>query len=434
MIEIQAVRTPLIAAGLIAAGALAAVPWVSPAMAAAGQEFGASLERIAAVVNDDAISLRDLEARLRLALLSSGLPDGPDIRQRLGPQVLRSLIDERLQLQEAKRIGIAVGDQEVSGALARIAEQNKLPPGGMERMLASRGVPVVTLVGQIKANIAWTKLIQRKLKPTVQVGGEEVDAALERLQSNVGKSEYLTAEIFLAVDNAAQDEEVRRAAERLIDQIRAGTPFSSVARQFSQAAGAGNGGDLGWVQPGQLPDDIDFVVTGLRPGTMSQPTRGANGYHILMVREVRTINAGDSSEAQVHLKQMVFPIGPHADRQTQLNRAVGFSQKVRGCEEFDAQLRAAGVEKGGDMGTLRVGDLPPDFARLVTNMPIGQVSQPFGNERQVVVIMVCDRKTPAASMPSRDQISASLTNERLDMLQRRYLIDLKRAAYIDLRM
>lgn len=398
---------------------------------ASAGDGGRPIERIAAVVNDDAISYTDTEARLRLALLSSNLPDSAEVRQRLMPQVLRSLIEERLQLQETKRLNISVSDAEVSGAMAKIAEQNRMQRADFDRFLSSHNVPASTLVSQVRANLAWNKLVQRKLRPQVFVSDEEIDAFLDRIRANTGKPEFLTAEIFLAVDTPAQDEEVRRTGEHLVDLMRQGAPFSAVARQFSQAAGANTGGDLGWVQAGQLSDDLNKALLMLHPGQVSPPIRSAAGYHILMVREQRTISAGDPSQTQVHLLQMTFPVGS-GDRAAVAARIQEFAGRVHGCDAFEAEIKAG--HNGTDMGIVRASDLPPEVARMVTALPIGQLSPPFGNERQAVTLMVCERKAADAGLPSRDAVQANLGNERIEQLQRRYLYDLRRTAYVDVRM
>lgn len=247
-----------------------------------------SVEGIAAVVNDDIISMSDLSARLQLALVSSGLPGTAEVRQRLTPQVLRSLVDERLQMQEASRANIAVTDKEIDDAFGRVAEQNQMKRDQLEKMLASQGVPRSALESQIRATIGWGKLVQRRLRPSIEIGEDEIDAVLRRIEANAGKPEYLAAEIFLAVDSPEREEEVRRLADRLVEQIGQGASFPAVARQFSQSAGATNGGDLGWVQQGQLPDELDSALRDLRPGQASRPIRSLTGYHILLLREQRT--------------------------------------------------------------------------------------------------------------------------------------------------
>ncbi|UEM05272.1 peptidylprolyl isomerase [Skermanella rosea] len=247
-----------------------------------------SVEGIAAVVNDDIISMSDLSARLQLALVSSGLPGTAEVRQRLTPQVLRSLIDERLQMQEAARANISVTDKEIDDAFGRVAEQNQMKRDQLEKMLSSQGVPRSALESQIRATIGWGKLVQRRLRPSIEIGEEEIDAVLRRIEANAGKPEYLAAEIYLAVDSPEREEEVRRLADRLVEQIGQGASFPAVARQFSQSAGATNGGDLGWVQQGQLPEELDTTLRDLRPGQVSRPIRSLTGYHILLLREQRT--------------------------------------------------------------------------------------------------------------------------------------------------
>ena len=253
-----------------------------------------STEGIAAVVNDDIISISDLTARLQLALISSGLPNTPETRQRLTPQVLRSLVDERLQLQEASRANMSVNAKEIDEAFGRVAEQNRMQRDQLEKMLASQGVPRSTLESQIRATIAWGKLVQRRLRPSIEIGQEEIDAVIQRIQANAGKPEYLAAEIFLAVDTPEREDEVRRLADRLYEQIGQGASFPAVARQFSQSAGATNGGDLGWVQQGQLPDELDTALRQLRPGQATRPIRSVTGYHILLLRDQRTVAGGNS--------------------------------------------------------------------------------------------------------------------------------------------
>ncbi|WP_192499332.1 foldase protein PrsA [Skermanella pratensis] len=202
--------------------------------------------------------------------------------------MLRSLVDERLQMQEASRANISVTDKEIDEAFGRVAEQNQMKRDQLEKMLASQGVPRSALESQIRATIGWGKLVQRRLRPSIEIGEEEIDAVLQRIEANAGKPEYLAAEIYLAVDSPEREEEVRRLADRLVEQIGQGASFPAVARQFSQSAGATNGGDLGWVQQGQLPEELDGALRDLRPGQASRPIRSLTGYHILLLREQRT--------------------------------------------------------------------------------------------------------------------------------------------------
>ena len=118
--------------------------------------------RIAAVVNDEVISVFDLVSRLRMVLLSSNIPDTPEARQKVEAQVLRSLVDEKLQLQEAKKQNVVATDDEINTALGQIEKQNNMQPGQLNEFLKSRGIDRSSLINQVTASIVWAKLVRRK--------------------------------------------------------------------------------------------------------------------------------------------------------------------------------------------------------------------------------------------------------------------------------
>ena len=192
---------------LLFAAIVAAAPMVVPP--AAAQQL---VERIAAVVNDDVISTSDIEARLRLDLLASGLEPSPQNQQRLIPGVLRTLVNERLQLQEAERFSVAISNEDLTQALENIAGQNGLSAAGMRNLLSQNSIPLSTLEDRLRSNIAWQRLTQRRFAPGIEIGDEEVEEVIERYRSNQGLPEYLLAEIFLSVDSPQQEGQVRAAA------------------------------------------------------------------------------------------------------------------------------------------------------------------------------------------------------------------------------
>lgn len=255
---------------------------VSPARAAT--------EGIAATVNDDAVTVSDLEDRMRLILVSSGMPQTPEMRARVRPQVLDTLIEERLRLQEAGRLSIAVPPEDIEKGLATVAGQNNMDAARFKAMLAASGINVRTLRDQIESQLAWTQVIQKKLRPQVTIGEADIDERMARLQNAIGKTEYLLAEIFLPVEQTKDDAPARQLAQRLVGEMRTrGAPFPAVARQFSRAPGASRGGDMGWVQQGQLAEGLEKAVAQLEKGRITDPVRAPNGYHIILLREKRNI-------------------------------------------------------------------------------------------------------------------------------------------------
>ncbi len=246
--------------------------------------------RIAAVVNDDAISVSDLEDRVKLIMTSSGLPDRADIRERVTAQVLDNLIEEQIKLQEAARLDLEITQQEIDQGFATIAGQNNMSPDEFRGLLSRSGINIATMEQQIRSQVAWGKVVQSQVRPRVSVSESDVSAELERLSQNIGKREYLLAEIFLPTTNETESD-VRDLANRLVGEIRSGrAPFFRLAQQFSKAPGAEQGGDLGWVSEGQLPVEVDEALSSMSADSLSGPIRSDEGYHIMFVREIRQIS------------------------------------------------------------------------------------------------------------------------------------------------
>lgn len=444
-------------------------------------------ERIAAVVNDEVISLSDVYARIRLALLNAGVQDTTESRQRLTPQILRQLVDERLQLQEAKRLGVTVPPAEIEDAIKRIADQNRMGRPQLEALLKSQNVPLSTLKEQVRALLAWQKVMQRRIRQEIVVGDEEVDAVMQRIKANIGKPEYLVAEIFMAVDSPDQEDEVRRTADRLVEEVRRGGNFAALARQFSQSAGAASGGDMGWVRSGELNPELDKVLTTMRPGQMSAPVRTATGYHVLLVRDQRAFGSsatatGGASEAaappppprpraqpkpdlaktKVNMKQIVLPAQGKEQLAAVKAEAEKLRKSIKSCADFDAKAKATGVPESGDMGTISAKDLPPGLQQLVVAIPVGQPSPVLMSPGGAVILIVCKRDMPMIApppepepqqvaapppppppppvdpkdikLPPREEIERDLISERADLLSRRYLRDLRRSAFVEFRV
>lgn len=249
-------------------------------------------QQIVAVVNEDAITQKDLNDRMKLIMVSSRMPNREDIRSKLAPQIINSLIEEQIMMQEAKKLGLEVSPEDIEKGFESLAQQNKMSADHFKEMLRRGGIAVSTLKRQITAHLSWSLVIQKRIRPRINVTERDIDDVLARLSKNVGRSEYLLAEIFLPADKKADEAKVKQLALSMATEIRAGrASFYKLAQQFSQSAGSSKGGDLGWVQDGQLDKDMAAAVEGLSVNQVSNPIRSPNGYHLLFLREKRQLTA-----------------------------------------------------------------------------------------------------------------------------------------------
>jgi peptidyl-prolyl cis-trans isomerase SurA len=397
--------------------------------------------RIAAVVNDEVISVFDLISRLRMVLLSSNIPDSGDARKKVETQILRSLVDERLQLQEAKKQNIVATDDEVNTALGKVEKQNNMQPGQLNQLLKSHGIDRSSLISQITAAIVWAKLVRRKASETVEISDDEVDTAMRRLKEHANEPQSRIAEIFLAVDNPAQDAEVRALAVKLTEQMKQGARFSAIAQQFSQSATAAVGGDLGWVRPDQLPADLAAAVSPLKAGELSPPIRSSGGYYLLLVLDRRNgaTGGGQQAETTYDVVQVVFPLPPQASEAAKRNAAIE-ANSVRGAAKTCPDLLRIGKEKAPQMssqGTVTASTVTSQMRDLLNKMSPGEVSPPILQRNGVGVIMLCSKQTqsgPKSGEPTREEVFDSLLQQKLDTVSRQYLRDLRRVAFVDVRV
>lgn len=395
--------------------------------------------RIVANVNSQGITQYELAQRIKLTMLSSRIADTPASRAAVQRQVLRQMVDERIQLDEAQRSQIKVSQSEIKERIQQLETANRMPPGGIEQALRGSGVEMSVLTSQIEASVAWGKLVRRKVRGQIDVSEAEVDEALNQIRRNVGKSENRIAEIFLAVDRPDQADEVLRNAQRILEQIRVGTPFAVMAQQFSQSASASTGGDLGWVLPGQFDPAVEAAIARLQPGrVVDQPVRSASGWHILALVDRRTFgaaSAGNPAEVRVSVVQLLLPLPTNANPD-EIERGKAEAQKIMAQVTKCADLRAAAARTRGattsDVDKLRVGDLPANVAQQIAATPVGRALGPFALQGSIQIISVCS-KEGEGGLPSRDAIQQQILTGKLEAAARRYMRDLRRTAIIDIR-
>jgi peptidyl-prolyl cis-trans isomerase SurA len=405
--------------------------------AGAGQARAQEVERIAAIVNDEVVSVYDLQSRMRMVMVSAGLQPSPELTKRLMPQVLRQLIDERLRMQEAKRRSIFITQRDMNTAIATLEKQNHLQPGTFDQFLARQGIPKDTVMQQVRAELAWYKLINQRIAPRISVGPDEVQEVLNRMKAQQGQSEYRLAEIVLSVDKPEAVPEVRRTAERLVEQLRGGAQFAAVARQFSQSPSASVGGDLGWIPEVALSEDLRKVVPTLKEGQVSGPFTMLNGVDILMLIEKRRMLAADPDQATVKLDRVLLPLpadpSPAAVK-SQMDLASTLGQSVKSCTDLGRAAKEAGVSGPFELGQFKIADLSTAMRTVVRDLPVGKASAPRRDEHGISVFMVCERKDAPSGMPTAAEIERQLRGERIENAARRYMRDLRFAAVVDVRV
>ena len=392
-------------------------------------------EPIAALVNDDVISQRDVEQRTKLVLMSSNLPDTPDMRSRVQGQLLRRMIDEDLKIQAATKAKISVPPEEIRARMEAIEQQNHMPAGGLVKLLASKGIEAEALRQQIRADLAWSWLVGHVLARDVRVSENAVMARLDAIRANRGKPEYHVSEIYLDVENSKAEAEAQDLAERLIQQMRQGAPFAAVARQFNQSGSAD--GDLGWVSEGMLDDELMAALDRLQPNMVTPPIRTADGYHILMLMEKRKVGEGMGGGPSVDLMTIdlnSLPSAKQAERDMQMRHLREVLAPARNCGDLTRLGKQVPSAAINIVEKLPEAQLPAEVAELIKDLPPGRISEPTDSPKGRRFFAVCGRAAGNSDeLPSADDIRHRMEDEQLELVAQRHLLALRREAYVEIR-
>ncbi|GIX31564.1 MAG: chaperone SurA [Porticoccaceae bacterium] len=402
------------------------------------------LDRIVAVVDDDVVMASELEERLatiEARIRQSGAEPPP--REVLAPQVLERLILERIQLAMAVRAGIRISDAELDQALAEVARSQGFP--STEAFLArarAEGMSEEAIREQLLTELMLTRLQQVQVNRRIQVTEQEIDNFLASEEGRLWDSpEVHLGHILLPLPANAPPDEVERTlakARELIAELRAGADFRQLAIAHSADQSALEGGDLGWRRLAQLPALFIPVVEALAPGQVSEPVRSDAGVHILKLYERR------GGEAQVITQSFVRHIllKPNEIRDDEATRRelAELARRIRAGEDFAALAKQysedlGSARSGGELGWSFPGKFVPEFERVVEELPLGAVSDPFRTRFGWHIVQVTERRNQDFTEElRRARAEAILRSRKYEEELQLWLREIRDRAYVEIKL
>ncbi len=423
---------------------MALTPMVGPAHAQdQADSSDQTLARIAAVVDGTVITASAVEQRRKLTVLTAGLSEGRTGDQ-LRDRIVRDLVDEALQRQAARDAGISLSEGAVARAYRRLADQNDLTAEQLDQVLQRNGIQPETLKRRLESNLLWQRYLSREISRSVEISDQRITAYRQRLEANRGAPEYRLAELVLSRERAANQAETAdgadspsgagdgsgaaELAQELVRELRQGADFAELARQFSDAANAADGGRIGWVLPGQLDESVAQRLADLAPGEVTDPIRESDTVRIYKLLERRRILTPSPEEIELTLSRIVLT-GDNAREEAERLRG-----EVDSCASFNQAAREIGGSRSGALGSLALADLPEELQDVLAPVEAGEMSEPVRRSGKLWLFMVCERQEPDTSLPSRESVRRQLANEQLRREAQRRLRELRREAYIDVRL
>ncbi|WP_343559657.1 peptidylprolyl isomerase [Kiloniella sp. b19] len=388
--------------------------------------------RPVAIVNDDIISLIDVIQRSRLAMIGNNKKLNQKQQQQLLNRTLRTMIDDRIKLQEAERLNISISQGELNAALQGIASQNNQTPEQVLSTLRTAGIHQETLFDQFRAELAWRQVVRRSLNSDVVVSEAEIDSVVDRIQQLGTDTEKRIFEIFLPSERDTTESELKDQATSILQELKNGANFGAVARVASRSSSASFGGDLGWVQAGQLPRELQQIAAQATPGNLIGPIQTRTGFYILMIQDERKV----SSDAKLDLALMRIALAQNADfdaQQAARSRIADIERNVQTCANVRDRATELGDEGSGELGVKDIKELDSAVQQAVQGLQRDQKSAIIRKTDGFEIYYICGRQESGSGV-NRLEIEQKLRDDRINILAEKHLQDLRRSANIDIRL
>ena len=436
----------ILAVAALASGALAQtvqdndVPTTGLNIPANLQIFGKrdpNVRKPTALVNETVMTGTDVDQRMALVLANNTVKLSDADREQLRLQVLSTLIDETLQIQEAKARDIKVTASEIDQSFGRIAQNFKKSVPDMRAYLRGIGSSERSLKRQIEAELAWNRYLRRRIEPLVNVGDEEVASIISRLEAAKGTTEFHVREIYLAAP-AEREQEIFSEARALMQDIQQGKrSFDQVALDRSDASTRAKAGDLGWVRASVLPETLAQAANQMQIGQIAGPIAVPGGFSLLALVDKRQVLTADARDAKLNLRQisMIFPAGTtQANATAKVAEFAAMTQAIHGCGDVTKAAATLGAEVV-DNDTTRIRDLPQQLQKVILGLQIGESTPPFGSvEDGIRALVLCGRDEPqAGQLPGVEQMRSQMEAQAVNLRAEHKLRDLRRDAIVEYR-
>ena len=416
---------------------------LTPALAGQPRERIVLADRVVAVINDEIVTLRELEERIRIVTgqlkrQNVELPP-PDVLQ---TQVLERVIVDRAQVQFARENAIRIDDVQLDRAVARIAEENRMSPVQFRDVLEKDGIPFNRFREDIRTEILINRLRQSEVEGKVVIGEGEIDNFLSQNKPSDTAQEINLGHILVRVPENASPEQIearRKRAQEALAQIRGGADFARVAVAFSEAPEALTGGSLGYKDREKLPQLFVEAIAGLPKGGVSELVKSANGFHILKLIDQRGAGAAPVVK-QTRVRHILIRPGELVSQDQARRRLLELRERIINkaatFEDLARQNSADGSkDKGGDLGVIYPGDTVPEFERAMDELKPGEISAPVQTQFGWHLIEVIERSSAELSVERQRKAARDALRERkVDEAYQEWLRQLRDRTFVEYRL
>jgi peptidyl-prolyl cis-trans isomerase SurA len=398
---------------------------------------------IVAVVNQELVTNAELQGRIAriredAAQSKAQLPPPTELRK----QVLDALINERVQVTNAREVGPKIDEAELDRAVNNVAVQNQMSMQQLRARLQQQGLAYATFRNNVKDQLLVERVREREVNQRIRISDSDIDALLEQRRAVAGKSVQLNIAQILVTEPEGANAEVlaqRQArAEAALARVKGGEDFVAVAREISEDGNKAQGGVIGLRASDRLPDIFVETVKTLKAGEVS-PTllRSGAGFHVLKL--IARQEGAAFTVTQTHARHILLRVSPQLSADAASRRLDEFKRQIlAGTKSFEQLARDnsedGSAAAGGDLGWTSPGTFVPEFEDAMNNLAINGISDPLVSRFGVHLIQVMERREINLDVKQqREQARNVLREQKFEGAYLDWVRELRGRAYIEMR-
>ena len=399
-------------------------------------------DSIAAIVNDDVVLVSEIQDRysnyLNQAEAQEIDPSALPPKDVILNQIIERLIMESIQMQEAELRGIVVSDEDLAQGIERYAGSINVTPEYFREELERQGVNFREFREDMRRQLLLNQVQQKIVQQRIFISMQDIrEFRNSPVFQEIASEEYRIGHILLTISDSNNNRVVsnaKRQAEEIVRELRAGANFASMAVQHSSSNTALEGGDLGWRKADQVPSLFSDVIQNLGVGETADPIENPIGIHIVQLLEKR--GASTEKRMSTNLRHILIQPSTILPEEEALELAQDLRRRIMEGEPF-AELAIEYSDDpgtalaGGELGWNSATNFVPEFAEVLDNTEIMEVSGVFKTEFGYHILEVLDRKEEDLTEDALNNLAyQALFNQRFDETHQAWLKEIRDRAYV----
>lgn len=401
------------------------------------------LDRIVAVVENDIIMQSELDIKVRTVveqMQQQGiqLPSATVLEN----QVLERMILTKIQLQQAEQTGIRVDDETLNRTISNIAASNNVSLSQFRDILEKDGFSYEQFRENMRDEIIVSRLRQRQVDNQISITSKEIDNALANQEfQGTTETEYQLRHILISFPEGAateQEEQARLVATKVLEDLKAGQDFATMATTVSDGQQALEGGDLGWRKKNEIPTLFSTEVASMEKGDISDLIKSSSGFHIVKLADIR--NTEQYMITQTQARHILIKLDELTTEDDARSRLEQLRSRIAGGDDFAELAKAhsddtVSAAVGGDLGWVSPGKLVPAFEKVMDQLAVNEISEPFPSQFGWHIIQVLERREhDDTENTRREKVAEAIRRRKSEEAHQNWLRQLRSEAYVEYRL